>query len=166
MDEKIDVYNIRKEDENFPYIDYPVGKKTDVEIAKRVGEALGLFFEGKRVLFACRGSSGMFMASIAATYIENCSIHYIRKLGESSHAKQIRPRIEGSVEIVIIDDFISSGETVNQIYDNLMEYDDLSNEVYLALGNFSDYHISRLNFQPKIVFGFMEGNTDKVNLIN
>lgn len=62
----------------------------------------------------CRGSSGAIMAAIVVNtiYDYNCRIVHIKKHGESSHAVNC---IKSDSLKIIVDDFISTGETFRNI---------------------------------------------------
>lgn len=73
-----------------------------------------------KVYLWCRGSSGIFMSSSVFTRIKKSKkqvfIRYIHKDGESSHSRSVDHKYDSSDKHIIIDDFISSGNTIDNIY--------------------------------------------------
>lgn len=108
-------------------LNYPVGAKMNSnksvinEFFKAFKELIELRSDTV-INFICRGSSGAILASHFAMNIENESyIVYVRKDGEmkechSGHSDDFRPLSYAKAHNVIIDDFICSGNTINQIY--------------------------------------------------
>lgn len=111
------------EDKNIEYdMVYPIGKNiknmlsyTDVFLK----HILEIVPKDVRLNFLCRGSSGAILAGIIASQIPKeyeTIINHVKKPGESSHSGDLRLKNEDFN--IIIDDFISSGETVSSIYND------------------------------------------------
>jgi len=110
------------EDDRIEYdMSYPVGKNMN-----NLLENTKVFFElikkhapkDQQLNFLCRGSSGAIIAGIVASSLSEeyqVIINHIKKEGESSHSSCLRLNIEDFN--IIIDDFIASGSTVNNIYE-------------------------------------------------
>lgn len=77
------------------------------------------------LVLVCRGSSGAIISSIIAiNLVPIPPIVYLRKDGELGHTHFNRSYLEDiSKEFVVVDDFIASGETINNIVKTLKEYD-------------------------------------------
>lgn len=78
------------------------------------------------LLFICRGSSGSVLATLVANIFHNngwkIRIHYVKKEIEKYHSSGFLNLFEfTSFKIIIIDDFISSGETMLEIKKNIKE---------------------------------------------
>ncbi len=103
-------------------INYPVGLniRDNVKIIQDLTNEF-LKYENKDtpINLLCMGSSGAIMAAIFATIVPNVIILHIKKDGESSHSSCDNYsrffRDETRLNI-IIDDFIVTGSTVNNIY--------------------------------------------------
>lgn len=76
------------------------------------------------LLFVCRGSSGSILTTLTANIFHNngweIRIHYVKKEIEKSHSDGFLNLFEfTSFKTIIIDDFISTGETVLEIKKNI-----------------------------------------------
>jgi orotate phosphoribosyltransferase-like protein len=73
----------------------------------------------------CRGSSGAILAGLTANYLikagYNVCIEHVKKEGETSHGGDYVQKISRNYIIVIIDDFISTGSTIRNIYNAMLE---------------------------------------------
>lgn len=80
-------------------------------------------FKHQRINIICRGSSGAMLAALFASFLVGhpIEIYHIKKRGEISHASQV-PVISSQAVNIIIDDFISSGETLREIYKGASEW--------------------------------------------
>lgn len=78
----------------------------------------------------CRGSSGAILAGLFTSHFpdSNMRIVHIKKEGEWSHSGCVSCGFESQAINVIIDDFISSGETIRDIYHKAKEYTDRGRE--------------------------------------
>lgn len=65
----------------------------------------------------CTGSSGMLLAALVSQHIPDCVICHIKKPGERSHGKA---DIDTSRHLVLIDDFVDSGISINRILGHLV----------------------------------------------
>jgi hypothetical protein len=104
---------------------YPVGNdmlrmKGYVQGALKAFEKLNpeLRFQSERnINLFCRGSSGAICAALFVAYAPwHCKIIHIKKPGESAHCDALEFNPDNIN--VIIDDFMSSGDTVAEIYHN------------------------------------------------
>ncbi len=101
---------------------YPVGERIseNMELIKEmVDKFKGLKLHvGKHVNIICRGSSGAIIAAFFAMKLPKCSIAHIKKEGESSHNSSFY-LVEDDAVNIIVDDLISSGSTMNTIYEKV-----------------------------------------------
>lgn len=85
-----------------------------------------------RIVLCCMGSSGAIIAGIAASKMSNVAILHIKKEGETSHSNHKSFEFISDDYIVIIDDFMSSGATIQRIYSFLEEMNKQVNCIALA----------------------------------
>jgi hypothetical protein len=107
---------------------YPLGSDLDNDVNTIIMPLINLFktieeFKDKNINLYCSGSSGAIMATIFSLHVKNCKIIHIKKLGEISHRASSYPFEKDKID-VIIDDFISTGATVDYIYSNMGKYVD------------------------------------------
>lgn len=110
--------------ENLVYCDYPVGRNlvTAKEFAKETAKAFSTIspYHGRNINIFCRGSSGVILATYFSMFVENnCKICHVKKPGEYAHNDELEYDMDAIN--IIIDDFISSGETIRQIYKRMVE---------------------------------------------
>lgn len=142
-------------------IEYPVGKyiENNMQIIKELINVFvshSLFKNCNGVNLLCTGSSGAIIAAFFSEAIikedKHVRIAHVKKRGENSHSNSI-PSLENDFINVIVDDFISSGATVNEIYnrmnDSLYYSDPLKIDALIISG--MSYH-NLYNFNPKYVF--------------
>lgn len=68
----------------------------------------------------CTGSSGAIVSTVIAQQLEKLpTIIYLRKPGEDGHGHWNVDNLHNVVDIVVVDDFISSGRTINGIVEEL-----------------------------------------------
>jgi adenine/guanine phosphoribosyltransferase-like PRPP-binding protein len=95
---------------------YLKGKKLALTIEEAILKVRNVKFD----TIAVRGHSGMLVgAAMAAKTWSDLII--VRKDGEMSHSEE---KVEGwgkDQRILIVDDFIESGSTIDQIYESIME---------------------------------------------
>lgn len=73
-------------------------------------------YKDKKINLFCTGSSGAIMATIFSLNVPQCKIIHIKKEGENSHSSNEDRSVNKIDHInIIIDDFISTGKTVNRI---------------------------------------------------
>jgi hypothetical protein len=148
-------------------VGYPVGSYMPgaINFAKGAAKAFNAATKGgvndlTAINVWCRGSSGAILAALFIGHIKrtpNVNVCHIKKSGEESHTTT--PRIwrqgDGITKVIniIIDDFISSGSTMQQIWKGIQS-------VYLNpptidfviannLTNFEDYEWGKwLGFEP------------------
>ena len=131
-------------------IHYPVGDNMSYayNYIDKVAEILlpRLNFN-ERVTLWVRGSSGAILGALLAQKIGlNCIINHIKKSGENSHTDNCfstRPGIH-----IILDDFVSSGETIESIYNYAKKYIGGQKIDYLIVNSFNSRTIG---FQPNYV---------------
>lgn len=133
-------------------IPYPVGRamSTTKEIVSEMASGLIKIYPNKSepLIFLVRGSSGAILAGIITSMMskyENIEIMHIKKSGESSHSINYY-RFDEQCKTIILDDFISSGETVNSIYNSVNEYN--KNPTIDTLCVSGSVFIERLCFKP------------------
>lgn len=96
---------------------YPVGENMTMNnpIITIMAQAIAdLHIEGRIVLF-CSGSSGAIIAGIISFQIPNCIICHVKKSGENSHSSNAFA-FENQDTILIVDDFIAFGRTMDHIF--------------------------------------------------
>ena len=88
---------------------------------------------GTSINLWCRGSSGAILSALFAVWFPqfDIAICHIKKPGENSHSDY--PEYSAKALNVIIDDFVSSGETINAII-NAVYQRDLKPDVLVMLG--------------------------------
>lgn len=98
----------------------------------------------------CRGSSGAIIAGIIASKLGNCEILHIKKPEEldNSHSTN-KFRLLLNKTFIIIDDFITTGDTMNSIYQSLIETGFPHNKQIDILCVTDEPRFSYLNFRPK-----------------
>ena len=106
-------------------IDYPVGEyiKFNLKCIKQMVSTIIDFNipKSNRIVLCGRGSSGDIISGIIASMledlynVENMTIYHIKKPNEDSHSSNMFS-FHDSDKIIIIDDFIASGYTLQQIY--------------------------------------------------
>jgi adenine/guanine phosphoribosyltransferase-like PRPP-binding protein len=103
-------------------ISYPVGVELvfNMPIIKKMARAIKKMYPTEKIHLWCRGSSGSIIASIIASNLgrnRRVYINYVHKNYESRHSFITNVgEYKQSVHIVV-DDFIASGETINNIID-------------------------------------------------
>jgi len=95
----------------------------------------------------CRGSSGSIMSGVIASHFPNAKISHVKKDGESSHSSDVDIYIEKSHINVIVDDFISSGNTVNTVAQMMKR----NNYTVHGLCVSSSVYMRKLEFKPEFV---------------
>ena len=117
---------IRKVDKK---IHYPVGYhiQHNISVIKAMSVTISNLIKdcssNIRLVLCCRGSSGAIIAGIIACDFPKSIIYYVRKDEEQSHSSNAI-EINSDDVIIIVDDFISSGETIFSIYESIMNYAD------------------------------------------
>ena len=113
----------------FQNLSYPVGRdmKAAIRNATRIAQTFNTIeeFRDKRINVWCRGSSGMILGSIFVANIPNNErvvLCHVKKPVEISHTQKtdchkqsLFTQGEGPFINVAIDDFISSGSTIEEI---------------------------------------------------
>ena len=99
---------------------YPVGEniKYYFDSCKEVAEIIEKEFPNKSITFWCRGSSGAMISALVSQYLNNVNIFHVKKYNEISHYSSID--IYNEINI-IIDDLMATGETVERIYQKMIE---------------------------------------------
>lgn len=133
------------------YISYPVGTEPQLAV-KFIQEVVPIvkdIIKEDDVNIWVRGSSGtilgtLLMAGLCET--NSVTITHIKKVGEDSHCGGgiSDYRCEGRINI-LIDDLISSGETVEAIWDKAQVY--INNIDIVILNNPTNYEFS--TFKPE-----------------
>jgi adenine/guanine phosphoribosyltransferase-like PRPP-binding protein len=133
------------------YVAYPAGSdiKQTMHIVKKMAEVFKKIYdpEEDKIAILMRGSSGCVMASLLATYIQDYDFELIpvRKPGEDAHTSGQVIHVTYGSKVVIIDDFISSGQTMNAIYSLYDNYEIdsvfVSGKVRLGYLNFTPKHL-------------------------
>lgn len=133
-------------------IPYPVGKSMSItkEIVSEMASKLRKIYPNKSepLIFLVRGSSGAILAGIITSIMseyENIEIMHIKKSGESSHYGNYY-RFHKPCKTIILDDFIESGETVNSIYNSVIEDNKNLTIDTLCVSGF--VNPNRLHFKP------------------
>jgi len=100
--------------------EYPVGEniKSYFDSCKEVAEIIEKEFPNKSITFWCRGSSGAMISALVCQHLGDVNIFHVKKQNEISHYSSIDRYNEINI---IIDDLMSSGSTVNYIYEKMVE---------------------------------------------
>lgn len=140
---------------------YPVGRNLAQNferiqtMAESLMEQLTHHELKRRINFVCRGSSGAICAALVSQVLASkdvsITVSHVKKEGESSHASAIN--LEKYDVIVFIDDFISSGSTMNQMLRGAKAYwgygEDSFKVHYLLTTGIVE--LARLEFEPDVV---------------
>jgi len=139
-------------------IAYPVGRDMaqTIEIVSQMVEKLRqLYTCSDPIQFVVRGSSGAIISGIASTMMRShdLKIVHLKKEGESSHSSGAS--IEADRKVIIIDDLIASGATVNTIYSEVSKHN-LEVDTLCVSGS---VYTRNLNFKPNnIITGTIKIN--------
>ena len=104
---------------NHKDVHYPVGSNIEAadSLATAMVKAIESFYKTP-INLICQGSSGAILAALVGSKLKNMNkIIHIKKEGESSHCNGDVEFISSKDTNIIIDDFISSGDTVNRLYE-------------------------------------------------
>ena len=108
------------------YLSYPVGDcmKNAKIIAKQMATILKKTYPRKEFLLIGRGSSGNILCSLVSNHCKVRRVISIKKEGEISHSRSsyMKYDSEKNCIMVIVDDFIATGETIRKIHEAIMEY--------------------------------------------
>lgn len=150
---------------NCSRVNYPVGlnMKSAMEFVEKVSHFIksNSDFIGRDINLLCTGSSGSIIASLLFAKLEqeNVFVCHIKKDGESSYAGN-NFRLSSLDDInVIIDDFSSSGSTIERIYSKIKQYNSDIEINYLILsgiGTDSVYVIKEV-IQPQHIVSSPQG---------
>lgn len=153
-------------------IPYPVGARMTqtMEKVKDMADKLKKIFpadslplngNGKNnkplLTFCVRGSSGAILAGLITPFLSDyeVSINYVKKFNEKTHGSgSVKMFLPDGYPWIIIDDFIESGETVNNIYaamqvsrsDAKVDCLIVSGEVHQPDLDFTPYHVIAGNY--------------------
>lgn len=140
---------------------YPVGRNLAQNFERIQTMADSLFAQlsdhetKRRINFVCRGSSGAICAALVSQALAakdiSITVSHVKKEGESSHASAIN--LEKYDVIVFIDDFVSSGATMNEMLRGAKAYwgygEDSFKVHYLVTTGIVE--LARLDFEPEVV---------------
>ena len=132
-------------------IPYPVGRDMPrtIEIVQQMCDKLKILYKEDEVIqLVVRGSSGAIIGGLVANILNDrniVTITHIKKEGESSHFSGIYD-LKSTCPIVIIDDLISSGNTVNEIYKALNDRGYFNVDTLCISGC---VELSKLKFKPE-----------------
>ena len=120
----------------FEMMAYPIGRDMDnvMYYAKIFAELITAHAPKDRVLnFLCRGSSGAILAGIVSSLMPEAQtkVSHIKKEGENSHSEYLN--FAEHDYIIIIDDFISSGNTVNRIHEKFYNQSLFGGKVHMLI---------------------------------
>ena len=110
---------------------YPVGQTFGIRfnqtIISMTNALQGIYNKNDSLVFACTGSSGAIIASAVCTKLfsmgyTDLKIYYIQKKGEMSHYPHSICWDQERQKIIIIDDFLRSGATVDKILNDLKQW--------------------------------------------
>ena len=125
------------EDPKIEHTYYPVGEymNHNLSVFKQMVKTFNGIrqFHSKKIVLICRGSSGAIAATVFSSKIQRENkICHIKKEGESSNHSNscLFFREDPGTVHVIVDDFIITGETMNEIYRIVCE------QAKTAYGNF------------------------------
>lgn len=96
----------------------------------------------------CRGSSGAILSTLLANKFpdNNCLIFHVKKEGEQSHHGNYFVKAQRSAINIIIDDFIASGDTINEIFNHAKPHINSIN--FLIVSSISKNENWFVNFVP------------------
>lgn len=97
---------------------YPMGPnimKNLPIINHMVYELKKYYISDEHLALWCRGSSGAIIAGIIASLRPNTIVVHIRKSGEDSHSQTQSPPERDYYKNIIVDDFVSSGNTLTEM---------------------------------------------------
>lgn len=105
--------------------------------------------ENKELILWCRGSSGAIIAGVMATQIKNAKISHVKKDGESSHSATVSttPKDRKNTINVMVDDFTSTGSTLNAIYDQMKAHKIKVHGLCIS----GTVHTKNLKFKPQFI---------------
>jgi hypothetical protein len=146
-------------------VTYPFGPniKDNIPKLKTMAEEFALFWyklpledkKSQKINILCRGSSGAMMAALFAAEIKDLvsvTISHVKKIGEDAHTSDIY--VSPDHFVIILDDFISSGATVNAIYDQFLGEVETRVDLLCVTGNVYEKDI---RFKPKYVMCHHKG---------
>ncbi len=121
-------------------INYPVGK--DFSGIRTLCEYYSHAFieyvkEGETTFnLWCRGSSGAILASCFAMMNPqyNFIICHVKKYNEDSHSSSVPTYFYDNCRNIVIDDFVSSGDTIRHIVEAIKNVDEVSDCLMVARG--------------------------------
>jgi orotate phosphoribosyltransferase-like protein len=100
---------------------YPVGQHITnyFQTCKEIGDHINELFQEQSITLWCRGSSGAIISALVSQHIEaGVEIYHVKKHGEDAHQNcDIHHDIN-----IIIDDLMATGETVEQIYNEMKKF--------------------------------------------
>jgi len=145
---------------------YPIASYLHINIAKikLMGDMLITQYPTEELTLICRGSSGAIIGSQIALLIgERCKMLHVKKEGENCHSGKFNnfsEAIEPQRKLIIVDDLIATGSTVNII---VSEMDKHIKETNKNVGYERDHveidalcvtgyvKMSQLKFIPKVI---------------
>lgn len=133
-------------------ISYPVGNnmKTTLEIVADMASKIKKLYSIQPLNLFVRGSSGAILSGLIVSFLKryDCRIIHIKKENEYSHGGTSFSLINPTAPNIILDDFISSGETVNSIYLALQKYNHTNIDVLCVSGTVRP---DTLDFNPTYI---------------
>jgi orotate phosphoribosyltransferase-like protein len=133
---------------------YPVGEFISryYHICEEIADAINEHYLGKSIKLWCRGSSGSMIATLVSQHLENCSISHVKKSGENSHSNSYHgnPRDIN----IIIDDTMSSGETVLEIYRTMTSFEGVSLNCIVMTGDLRVNSLPRISSDVLLIAGY------------
>jgi hypothetical protein len=135
--------------------EYPVGisVQDSIEITKSIAYKLEQVFPDRHKILWCRGSSGAMLSYGTAMIIPVYRIIHIKKEGEYAHYAGIFVNnFPVDAVNIIMDDFISTGDTVNTIW-SFMEYYHIKCDCLCVTG---EVDVRILKFKPSYIFCYRQ----------
>lgn len=102
-------------------IGYPVGTciKDAKELGRRMAKIIDHEFPHEKISLWCSGSSGSILSAIIANELHRVEeILYVKKNNEYTHGTGESYYVAPNSTHIIVDDFISTGNTIIRIYDH------------------------------------------------
>ncbi len=133
---------------------YPVGENV-TENKEKILEMIKSFskireFKKKFVNIICMGSSGTIIATLFAMHLRNANkIIHVKKSGEWAHHKILCFNTSRNSINIIVDDFISSGDTMRRIYEETQRRGERDIHCVCVTGVYAQGQIDSLGFTPK-----------------
>lgn len=110
------IYKFNYDEPTYPVYQHPHTVKPLIDAVVKICKTK---FKDKKIGFICRGSSGLYIATNCNVKVKNSSIIYVRKEDEVAHGGKVENFSYLLDVYIVVDDFVSTGETIKAIISNL-----------------------------------------------